>query len=234
MTSQKTEKIETVRLIDEKRVPVKQLDGFQKHHRVPTSAGESDQRFVIDITQSQLDADLQEVFTALRKSFGLKRKEISVDGPADGGGIITTDFFNYEIHVALDQSEPSSVVWRRAITEIGEPARVFAGPFEQVFGKQFSVLELLTHQPLHLEAIVDHIEDAELDTVNLDYDKDLTWCEVKHADALTSVVMREDSIRVISHKPVSPQELLESFWEIQRQFISTLSLAGIPFLAGSG
>jgi len=233
MTSHKIEKVDTVRLIDERRELIKQLDGFQKHHRVPTTCNETDKRFLADITQRQLNSDLQEIFASLRKSYGLKRKQISVVGPADGGGVISTEFFNYEIHVAHDESDPSRIVWRRSITEIGEPARVFAGPFEQVFGKRFSVLEIVTQQALDLESIVDHIEDTELETVSVDYDKDLTWCEIQLLDSTTSVVIREDAIQVISRREVSPQELLESFFEIQRQFISTLSLAGIPFLAGT-
>ncbi len=231
MTVRKIEKVDTVRLIDERREAFKQLDGFQKHHRVPTSGSDSDHRFLAEITARELDADLQTIFAALRKSYGLKRKEISVDGPADGGGVIATDFFNYEIHVALDDDDPSRIVWCRSITEISEPARVFAGPFEQVFGKRFSVLEISTEQSLDLESIVDHIEDQELETVGVDYDKDLEWCEIQLVDSATSVMIRQDSIRVISRREVSPAELIESFLEIQRQFITSFKLAGIPFLA---
>jgi hypothetical protein len=185
------------------------------------------------MTEPNVDADLQAVFSALRKSYGLKRKEISVDGPSDGSGVVTTPFFSYEIHVSQNQDDPSKVVWKRQITEISEPARVFAGPFEEVFGHRFSVLEIMIAQPLDLDAIVDHIEDAEIESVKIDYDKDLTWCAVQFTDSATSVMIRTDSIRVMSRREVSPQELLESFLQIQQELLSMLSLAGIPFLAGS-
>lgn len=233
MTPSEIEKTDAVRLIDERRELIKQLDGFEKHHRVPTSCTENDQRFLAKLTHRQLDSDLQTIFAAMRKSFGLKRKEISVDGPVEGCGVISTEFFNYEIQVIQDEDDPSRVVWRRSITEIGEPARVFAGPFAQVFGNRFSVLEISTDQPLELEAIVDHIEDAEAENVGVDYDKNLTWCEIQMTDLAMTVIVREHAIRVISRREVSPQELLESFMEIQRRFISNLNLAGIPFLAKS-
>ncbi len=223
---------DSVRLVSEQNSSIKQLDGFQKHHRVPVAASSGDQRFVADLAESQIDADMQKVFSALRKSYGLKRKEISVDGPTEGGGVVTTPFFCYQIQVSQDQEAPSKVIWSRSITEISEPARVFAGPFDEVFGRQFSVMEILTRQPLDLEAIVDHIEDLEQDSVSVDYDKDLTWCELNVLDSTTNVRLGDSCIRVVSRQDVTPQELLESFLDIQKRFIATLSVGEVPFLAG--
>jgi len=227
------DKVSAARLLAEQNTPIKQLVGFQKHHRIPTTAGAGDQRFICELAETQIDEDLQSIFSALRKCYGLKRIEISVDGPADGGGVITTPYFNYELQVCQNEDEPSKVIWSRAITEITEPARVFAGPFDQVFGKQFTVLEISTEGPLDLESIVDHIEDLDVETVKVDYDKDLTWCELEILNSQTSVWLSDQSIRVISLQEITPQELLESFLEIQHQFIETLNLSGIPFLAGS-
>lgn len=224
---------DSVRLVCEQTIPVKQLEGFQKHHRVPTSSSAGDQRYVCELAEPQIDADMQDVFSALRKSFGLKRKEISVDGPAEGIGFVTTPYFCYQIQVVQDGENPSKVVWVRAITEIKEPARVFAGPFDEVFGQQFSVLEILTRQPLDLEAIVDHIEDLESDGIDVDYDKDLTWCELTVLGSSSNVRLSDSCIRVVSRAEVTPQELLESFLEIQKRFIATLSLGDVPFLSGT-
>ncbi len=232
MTSEKLAKDGLARLLNERVVPYKQLSGFAKHHRIPTTCSDSDQRYLAELANDEIDGDLQEVFSALRKSFGLKRKEISVVGPSEGGGVITTPFFNYEIQVSLNPEDPAKVIWRRIISEISEPARVFAGPFEDVFEKQFSVLEILVAHPLDLEAIVDHIEDAELETVKIDYDKDLTWCEVQFTDSTTMVMIKPDSIRVVSRKEISPHELLESFLRIQKELLAMLNLTGIPSLTG--
>ncbi len=233
MTRPKLEKVDSVRLVNEQTESIRQISGFAKHHRVPTTLTDADRRFVIDLTQRDIDHDLQIVFKLLRSSYALKRKDISVDGPSDGVGVITTPFFNYEFHVEQNQDDPGKVLWRRLITEIREPARVFAGPFDEIFGKRFSVLEILTAGSLDLEAIVDHIEASEHETVKVDFDKDLTWCEIQIADLAMSVLVRNDSIRVISRKAVTPHELLESFLQIQQEFMATMSLAGNPFLAGS-
>ena len=213
-------------MVDESVEPISQLEGFQKHHRVPTSSGESDHRFIADIAHNQIDADLQNVFTSLRNSYGLKRKEITVNGPVDGGGVISTAFFSYEIHVAQDSNEPGKVVWRRAVSEISEPGRVFAAPFEQVFGQRFLELELSVDEAMDLESIVDHIEDADDDSIELDYDKDVTWIEIQIPHCAMSVVIRENSIRAISRKPVSPRELLDNFLQAQQSFAAVLGLMG--------
>jgi len=223
---------DSVRLVCEQTSPIKQLEGFQKHHRVPTSCSPGDQRFVCELAEAQIDADMQDVFSALRKSYGLKRKEISVDGPDDGGGVVTTPFFCYQVQVRQDEESPSKVTWVRSITEISEPARVFAGPFDEVFGRQFLVLEILTRQSLDLEAIVDHIEELESDSIDVDYDKDLTWCELNVLNSTTSVRLSDSCIRVVSRQDVTPKELLESFLEIQERFIATLSVGDVPFLSG--
>lgn len=221
----------SAKLISQATVSVKQLEGFQKHHRVPASASPGDLRFIQELALPELDRDLQDVFSALRKAYGLKRKELSVDGPFDGGGIITTPFFCYQIQVSQLADSPSRISWDRAITEISEPARVFAGPFEQVFGKQFSALEITVQEPLDLEAIVDHIEDLENQSIQIDYDKDLTWCEFGIEDSKTKVQITEDLIKVNSGIEISPQELLEEFLEIQHLIAESLDLSSIPFLS---
>jgi len=109
---------------------------------------------------------------------------------------------------------------------------VFAGPFDEVFGRQFLVLEILTRQSLDLEAIVDHIEELESDSIDVDYDKDLTWCELNVLNSTTSVRLSDSCIRVVSRQDVTPKELLESFLEIQERFIATLSVGDVPFLSG--
>lgn len=213
-------------MVDECVEPISQLGGFQKHHRVPTTHSESDHRFIADIAHNQIDDDLQNVFASLRNSYGLKRKEIKVNGPVDGGGVISTDFFSYEIHVAQDSNDPGKVVWRRAVAEISEPGRVFAAPFEQVFGQRFLELELTVVDSLDLETIVDHIEDAEDDSIALDYDKDVTWIEIQIPHCAMTVVIQENSIRAISQKPVSPRDLLDNFIQAQQSFAAELGLSG--------
>ena len=230
MDVNKTDEISEVRLLNEKIEPFKQLNGYQKHHRVPQAFSENDLRFLATLTQSDLDADLQDKFSRLRSAFEFKRKEISVSGPDDGAGVIITPYFNYEILVAQADDDPTQVAWRRSISAIRQPEQIFGDSFRQTFGNQFSILEVSTVRPLDLESIVDHVEDAGLDSVSVNYDKDVSWCKIHVVQSLASVLLRPNSIRVSSRQEISPRQLVESFLDIQRKFMETLDCAGNSFL----
>ncbi len=228
-TDQSHGQVGDVRLIYEFSERFKELKGFEKRHRVPQSVSAGDMQFVAAVAEPQLHEDLDKVFSELRSAFSLKRRGISVSGPADGSGIIETPFFNYEISISQMESDPSRVVWRRSITDIRQPENVFDERFEEVFGSQFSILEVATAEPLDLETIVDHVEDAELESVKIDYDKELTWCEIQVAGSVAAVRIHANSIRVSSRRDVSPRELLEAFVDVQQQFLESLSCSGSPF-----
>ncbi len=230
MDGESSNQIAATRLLNEHTQALKQLKGFQKHYRIPQTASRGDSQFLAEFTESELDADLQEKFSALRSAFNLKRKQISVSGPSEGGGMIETPYFNYEITIAFLENDPSKVVWRRSISGIREPNQISSPEFVQVFGKQFSILEISITNGLDLEAIVDHIEDAESDTVTVDYDKDVTWCEIQVTESDASVRLDSDSVRVVSRAEVTPHELLAAFVTVQQQFINTLNCSSSPFL----
>lgn len=233
MDGKTTQTISDVRLLNEDIHPLKQLGGFQKHHRIPTSISNGDRQFLAEIARAELDDDLQEKFDALRSAFGFKRKEISVSGPTDGGGMIATPFFNYEITVGFVSDDPSKVVWRRSISDIRDASQIFTAEFTKIFENQFSILEVAPANELDLEAIVDHIEDADSDSVSVNYDKDVTWCEIKVASSGATVKLDGESVRVISRHEVPPQELLNAFVSVQQEFLATLNCSNSPFLMGA-
>lgn len=217
-----------LKFLEQRSELIKQLPGFQKHFRVPTSANASDQKFIAQLTEPLLDNDLQDTFSTLRKSFGLKRKEISVDGPFEGSGMVETPFFKYEIRAEIDEETPSRVTFTRSVFDITEFARVIAGPFDEVFGQRFSTLIVDVENQLDLEAIVDAIEDEEPEGVSVDYDKDLTWCEIQLLESTATIIVEPNAISVQSVRETTPKQLLERFTEIQRQFIDKLDWSGMP------
>ena len=206
---------------------IKQLPGFQKGYRVPTSDNPSDQKFIAKIAEPILDDDLQETFSALRKAFGLKRKEISVDGPFEGGGIVSTPFFDYEVRVQIDAETPSRVIFSRSITGIRDFAKLVDNPFDDVFGKRFSTLIVEVENELDLETIVDTIEDEAPDGISVDYDKDLTWCEIQVLGSTATIVAEAYSIRVESVRETTPKQLLDLFTDIQQQFMEKLDMSDV-------
>ena len=70
--------------------------------------------------------------------------------------------------------------------------------------------------------------------MKIDYDKDLTWCELNVLDSTTSVMLSDNCIRVVSRQAVTPLELIESFLDIKTRFIAILSVDDVPILAGLG
>ncbi len=231
MDVNKKDQISDVCLLQETVQPFKQLSGFQKHHRVPHMGSSSDIQFLADIAAADLDAELQKTFANLRSGFGFKRKELTVSGPAEGGGMIVTPYFTYELNVFLLEEDPSQVAWRSAVANILQPEQIFTDSFQRAFGNRFSVLEVSTSAPLDIEAIIDHIEDAELDSVNVNYDKDISWCEIFVAKAQATVKIRDCAIRVTSLEEVSPRRLLEKFLNIQEEFLASFDCGSHPFMA---
>ena len=92
-------------------------------------------------------------------------------------------------------------------------------------------MEISIKDELDLESIVDHIEECEPANLSIDYDKDLTWCEIEPAESGMTIVIKPRSLQIVSRKEISPQDLLNAFLKVQQDFIATMNLSGIPFLA---
>ena len=209
-----------IRLISEQRRPLKELTGFKKHHRLPDKGSTVSDPFLADLAQLDLDADLDKTFAALRKQFGLKRKELETSGPVDGVGAITTPAFTYEVSVETLENEPKQVLWRRAISAIKEADAVTSEPFDEVFGANFDTLEIATNEPIDVEAVIDRVEDADADNISVEYEKDVTWCQIRFSDRRTVVAVTADSIRVSSEVETTPHDLIESFFSAHQQFLT--------------
>jgi len=222
MDGHPTPNVKDARLLNERTESIKQLSGFQKHFRIPHTVSHSDQQFLGKLAAPELDADLQATFASLRSAFGFKRKQISVSGPDEGGGMIETPHFNYEITVSYLEEDPSKVVWRKIISGIRDPEKLYSPEFVKVFGTQFSILEMALSGDLDIEAIVDLVEDAESETVSVTYDMEVTWCEIQVAGSIAAVKIGPETIRVVSRQEVSPNELRDAYQDVQRQFITNI------------
>ncbi len=213
-----------VRLISESVIPIKELKGFSKGGRVPNSAGPGDVRYVVQLAKADFDADLEEKFGALRSAFGLKRKQLQVAEPDEGLGVITTPGFVYEVAISLDENKPGKVIWRRCVVGVTDPELLASEAFAEVFGGEFSILEVAVPGGLDVEAIVDCVEEADPETVKIDYDKDVTWCEIALTDSAAKVRVTSEAIRVSSRGETSPAELIEAYAEVQTRFLQSLGL----------
>ena len=211
-----------IRLLRARFVPVKNLGGFQKHHRIPQSDGPIELKLLHTVSQPDLDSDLETVFGKLRNEFSFKRRDLAVSDVEDGRGGIDTPFFNYEVSVAFDESNPATACFLRAITHINEPQQLFGEPFERVFETQFNMLEVIAPEPIDIEAVIDVIEAADANNVLLNYDKDATWCEITLTDSQASVRADANSICVSAPSGTSPHALFETFLKVKKHFEEAL------------
>ncbi len=204
------------RLLSERQQAIRELAGYSKRswgNNAPTS----DQ--LARMAMAEMEADLDARFNGLRSRFGFKRRDLTVDGPIDGAGTIATPVFRYHINVELDATDSSQIVWRRTISDVMEAESVFSRPFLDVFGDEFRILEIQLENGLDVEQIIDRVEESDNDSMQIDYDRNATWCEIKISPVDLAVRVHADRIRVISSKGITPQVLVAEYYEIQRQFI---------------
>ncbi len=218
---------EDVRLLNFNHRPFKSLSGFQKFHRVPQAAGDAEQRLLHNISQSELDEDLDATFARLRNEFGFKRKELVASDVNFGGGKIETPFFDFEISVELDESEPGTVRFRQVISNVRDPEKLFGEPFQKVFDNRFSVLEITAPEPLSVEAVIDLVEEAEPVGVLVGYDKAATWCELTFSETRAVVRVDADTIRVTASAGGTPRTLFETFLDVRQHFEDALSFGDV-------
>lgn len=213
--------VNQIRLVDEVTGEIKRLKGFKKGYRVPDKVSDRDQAYVAEAAFEEMNKDLEETFAGLRSAFKFKRKETSVTGPEAGFGAITTPVFSYEISIEQIEDRPSHYCIRRAIADIRDPEHSLGNEFESVFADRFRALEITAESEFDVEAIIDRVEDAESDTITIDYDKHATWCEIQLGPA--TVHIAENRIRIIDEKSgKNLRGLFEAFQAVHKQFIAML------------
>jgi len=223
------ERIKDARLFHESTQSFRKLTGFTKRHRVPDEVTPASERFLHAIALKELEEDLDRTYQSLKSAFRFKRRDIETQGPADGGAVAVTPFFNYEASVALDPDDPSTVVWRREVTSIREPDAIMTDEFESVFGRTFHTLEFQSEGGLDIEGIVDRIEELERDEITVEYDRELTWCEIRLEGVPTQIRLADDTFQIHEPEDVPPRRLIESFFEIKRRLVETYDVRQLPF-----
>ena len=212
-------------LIAQQRIALKDLKGISKTASTPKKGVPLSQKYLNDLALEHLDENLQTTFAKLRSNFSFKRKELTADGPVDGIGVITTPAFIYEVTAMPIEQDNRKVLVRRCIRQITDADAITGAAFADVFETDFNQLQVASETDLDLEDIIDRVEDAESDEVKIDYDKDITWCEIGVAGTRTTITVRPNKILVTGPQDVSPEELIDSFFELQNTFMDSLNLS---------
>jgi hypothetical protein len=210
-----TEQILRVALIGEHCRHVKTLSGFKKTHRVPDEVNHQSETFVAAISADEIDRDLDQVFAALRKEFRFKRADMDISKPDDGTGTIITPYFNYSITASLNPDDPAEVIWHRQVSELKEADQVLSVSFAKVFSEVFDTLEFSPATIIDLEELIDRIEALDDDLIGLEYDKDVTWCELTIQGIEGVIAITPRTVSIVHPQPTAAKSLLKSFFDFQ-------------------
>ncbi len=211
-------------LLAQQRIALKDLKGISKTASTPKKGVPLSQKYLNDLAHEHLDENLQGTFAKLRSHFSFKRKEIAADGPIDGIGVITTPAFVYEVTVVPIEEDNRRVLLRRCIRQIEDAAAITGEEFANIFESDFNQLQVAVKSELDLEDIIDRVEDAGSAEVKIDYDKDVTWCKIGVAGSRATITIKPRDILVTGPADVSPEELIDSFFELQNTFMDSLNL----------
>lgn len=200
-------------------IKIASLSGFVKgSHRVPNSVNGATERFVENISQKEIEEEIEEVFQRIRDNMKYKRRDLST-----GHGKILTPDFEFSVECAQDADNPSMAVLSRRLTNI-TPTIVSDDAFNDVFDDSFEELTFEFTKGVNLEDLIDQIEDLNLDKIDLDYPADCSYCDINIEGSPHTVRLTPGSIIVSTGNASSPKLLLESFFDVQKR------LAGSPVL----
>lgn len=206
-TTAKTQ--DKLRIFSEREQSIKQLSGFRKGARLPDSATDSANQWVAKMAESELDEDMQRTLDALREQFRFKRRELQIDGPIEGLGVITTPFFTYQVTVQILETDPTQVVWRRELRQWDQIEKVLCPEFDHCFPPALWALEIPVGEAMVIEDVIDNIEDAENDAITLHYDKDCTWCDVRIAGISGTLRVMPNAFLISPPSSIKPQQIFE-------------------------
>ena len=192
------------------------LSGFVKRiHRVPEVTNDATHRFVEGISEKEIKEEIESVFQRIRSEMKYKRRDVT----ADRDHIVTPDF-EFWVECTQDTADPGMAVFSRQLTNIS-PAIMEDGPFNAVFEDSFSQLTFQPKKSLDLQAIIDQIEDLDLDAIKLYYPRDCSYCDISIDGSPYHIRLTSGSFTVSTDHALSPKLLLESFRDVRKQLIAT-------------
>ncbi len=200
--------------------PVQRLPSFnKKNHRVPDTVNSHTQAFVAKLANDRVRQDLDDVFAQLRSAFRFKRSEIESTDLDAASGAITTPLFRYTSSAAQNPNVASEYIWQRDISHITDTDRLGADEFVEAFGKVFDTVEVTPRDPINLEQIIDRLEEIDDDRIWLEYDRQITQCEITIDGCEEEIHVTSESLRIVHPQAQSPQTLVDSLFRIQSRLL---------------
>lgn len=213
----------------ETRAKVKSLSGYRKFHKLPTQANAHARKFVADLAAEDVKADVDQVYATVREVLGYKRRD--VESSTDrGSGFVRTPDFEYSVGVDLTDDDPTTIVWRREVSNVRNPSVILGKAFQQVFGSVFDVLAFEFVRPFDLESWVDRIEEEMPKGVKLRCASDCSTCDVTVAGNATIIRLSHAGVEVQGQTKPGSGGLIDAFLRFQEVFAGRKDLDELPLL----
>lgn len=204
-----------VKIFQQKWQPLKQLAGYRKGSKLPDSVSASANKFVASMAEDELNTDMQETLDLLRANFKFKRRELEIDGPSEGAGSIATPFFTYQISIELDPERITHARWTCELNQIHDPQKLMTDSFDECFGAANWILEMPVKDPMDIGDVIDNIEDAENDAIDINYDKDATWCDVNIQGVLGTLRVTPSAFVLSPPSSIKPRQIFETLLQMR-------------------
>jgi hypothetical protein len=207
---------------------VKNLAGFQKMFKLPEAATPSAQKWTYRLAADDLRREVEETYNAIREHLGFKRKDLESTVGADGLGFIRTPTFDFAVSVSLDPDDPTSVIWRREVSQLSDPDVLRADGFRRVFGRSLDTLEFGFEKPIDVEELVDRIEDDPPLGTTVRVASDASSCDVTVQGFAGCIHVERASLRIEGPPGLTPDSLVEQFFAFQSRFGGKKGLRTLP------
>lgn len=202
------------------KTPIKKLQGFKSFHSVPKDITNATRAFTKKCAVSEIEQELESVWTACRQEFGYKRKDRISASIEDGRGSLLLKDFTYSIVAEQDESDPTSILWQRIVDEIKNPHILLADPFNKAFGQSFESIEANFLKSQGVEEIIDGIEGLNVKNISLEYPIDCSVCTMSIRGLGVSIEITSDHYKIYMNGHTSPKILAEKILAFQRAILA--------------
>jgi Caspase domain len=201
----------------EEPVEIRSLSGFIKgRHRVPEWNSSATQSFVEDISQKEIEEEIEEVHRRIRANMNYKRKNMFIDA----GHIVTPDF-EFWAECNQDAEDPAAAVISHRLTNIS-PKIIDDEGFNQVFDGCFEDITFEFKREVDVKDLIDQLEELDAKNVDLDYPADCSYCDLTIEGSNLEIRITANGVTIHAPQASAPKKLVQSFISVQK------ALAGSP------
>ncbi len=194
---------------------VRDLSGFRKGvHRIPDSVSDRTREFVARIAEDDLAEEANALRDQLKKNFGYKRKELTF-ACEGANALITTKDFDLAISYAQDESDRQSYVITYQLGSIKNPEALRDPGLQTILFRHFDEVRITLEASYRIEDLIDTVEEAEPDHVELDYPEDCSTLTITIDSRDWYLRFVPEGIAVLSRSPGTPLEMITHLRECQ-------------------